>query len=727
MADEIIVKYVADVKNLEAGLNKISGRLDAVEKKAQKSSKGITTSLKGVAGAMGVAFGAQQAIQLGREMVNLAAKAEGVERAFKRIGSPQLLADLRKATRGTVSDLVLMQNAIKASNFKIPLDQMATLLKFAGARARETGESVEYLVNSIIMGIGRKSPMILDNLGISAIELRKRFDGISVASANVADVARIVGDIANEELAKMGVQADTTADKLAQIETTWENIKTKGGEALITLGSGLGRTLGILEEFDPKLAGINKAMGTLTSWRLQDLNDGTKELSDIYLEIELQLKKVNKIKAEEEKLGTSSTDRKRRAEIIEQLAVQEAKLEALRNVFESYKKTLDSADKSEKEQLKNLLYYDTLIENLKEQQKGANITREKVRDLELEINQATEERLKLLGKLTPAEKEAAKALKEALKLDLDDDDINFDVLADQLKATTDDFVGESERATSIASDVWGSHFENLMMDQDEFYAAMRQNTETQEELQKDVLESTLQAWSTFTNLAAQLSDIQYQRQFNSLDNALKKEEITREEYERRKAELAKEQYKKQKQYAIIMAAINTALGITNALATAPNIIAGLALAIGVAVAGAAEIAVIASQPMPQFAMGGWVDSKGHIHGHSHAQGGVTIEAEGDEFITRGKYARTNSRLLEAINSGNAENYINENHVAPIVDNILSGGMGAIGDSARLNAMFSDRNMLRAFDRNRQSERNSAKLIVDGITKGLSKKSKDRYV
>ena len=131
MADEIIVKYVADVKNLEAGLNKISGRLDSVEKKAQKSSKGITTSLKGVAGALGVAFGAQQAIQLGREMVNLAAKAEGVERAFKRIGSPQLLADLRKATRGTVSDLVLMQNAIKASNFKIPLDQMATLLKFA--------------------------------------------------------------------------------------------------------------------------------------------------------------------------------------------------------------------------------------------------------------------------------------------------------------------------------------------------------------------------------------------------------------------------------------------------------------------------------------------------------------------------------------------------------------------------------------------------------------------
>ena len=266
-----------------------------------------------------------------------------------------------------------------------------------------------------------------------------------------------------------------------------------------------------------------------------------------------------------------------------------------------------------------------------------------------------------------------------------------------------------------------------MSEQDEFYASMRQNTEDQEELQQTVLGSTLQAWSTFTNLAANLSDIQYQRQYNSLDNALKKEQITRDEYDRRKAEIAKEQFKRQKEFAIIQAIINTALGITNALATAPNIIVGIVLAAGVAIAGAAEIAVIASQPTPQFAQGGWVDAKGKIHGHSHAQGGVTIEAEGNEFITKGKYARTNSRLLEAINTGNAEKYINENHVAPIIDNILNGGMGAIGDSARLNAMFSDGNMLRAFDRNRQSERNSAKLIVEGITKGLSKKSKDRYV
>lgn len=225
MADEIIVKYVADVKQLQKSLDGITKRLDTVESEGKKSAKstedafkkssqGIVNSLKKVGAAVGIAFGAQQAFQLGKEMVNLAAKAEGVERAFKRIGSPQLLADLRKATRGTVSDLLLMQRAVQASNFKLPLDQLAGLLKFASARARETGESVDYLVNSIVLGIGRKSPLILDNLGISAVELRKRLKGVGVEATSVADISRIVGEIASEELDKMGEQADTTSDKL---------------------------------------------------------------------------------------------------------------------------------------------------------------------------------------------------------------------------------------------------------------------------------------------------------------------------------------------------------------------------------------------------------------------------------------------------------------------------------------------------------------------------------
>jgi hypothetical protein len=182
----------------------------------------------------------QNIIAFGKEAVNLAAKAEGVERAFARVGNEQILDGLRKATRGTVSDLQLMTNAVKASNFQIPLEQLASLFKFAQARARETGESVDYLVDSIILGIGRKSPLILDNLGISAIALREKFGGLSAEAATVGDVARAVGEIAEQELAKIGEQADTTADKLAQLEVEWDNIKMAIGRATVDLAEFFG-------------------------------------------------------------------------------------------------------------------------------------------------------------------------------------------------------------------------------------------------------------------------------------------------------------------------------------------------------------------------------------------------------------------------------------------------------------------------------------------------------
>ena len=55
-------------------------------------------------------------------------------------------------------------------------ENLGSYLAFATKRAEETGQSVDYLVDSIIMGIGRKSPMILDNLGISIVDIRNEME-----------------------------------------------------------------------------------------------------------------------------------------------------------------------------------------------------------------------------------------------------------------------------------------------------------------------------------------------------------------------------------------------------------------------------------------------------------------------------------------------------------------------------------------------------------------------
>ena len=228
----------------------------------------ILNKFKAVGAALLAAFAVDRLVAFGKEAITLAASAEGVERAFAKIGSPELLAGLRSATNGTVTDLILMQNAVKASNFKIPLDQLANLFKFAQQRARATGESVDYLVDSIILGIGRKSIPILDNLGISAVELKEKLGDVSKAEATVGQVAEAVGTIASASFAKMGAQALTTADEIAQMETAWTNFKTSLGGTIISALRPIAQAMQLVSVDAQKVAEVTLATQQMNAIQL---------------------------------------------------------------------------------------------------------------------------------------------------------------------------------------------------------------------------------------------------------------------------------------------------------------------------------------------------------------------------------------------------------------------------------------------------------------------------
>ena len=106
-----------------------------------------------------------EVLNVTKESMQMAAEAEGVESAFARLNNPGLLDGLRQATHGTVSDLDLMKAAVKFDDFKLPVEELGTMLAFAQQKAKDTGQSVDYLVDSIVTGLGRQSTQILDNLG----------------------------------------------------------------------------------------------------------------------------------------------------------------------------------------------------------------------------------------------------------------------------------------------------------------------------------------------------------------------------------------------------------------------------------------------------------------------------------------------------------------------------------------------------------------------------------
>lgn len=203
----------------------------------QKTGSGMPSIFGKIGAAIGAAFATATIIRFGFEAVTLAGKVQGVKAAFDNLNQPGLLDNLRAATRNTVSDFELMKVAMRASNFKIPLTELGTLLEFAQKRAQQTGQEVDYLVNSIIDGIGRKSTLVLDNLGISATELQQEF-------AKTGDFGKATANIIAREMKNMGDVVDTTATKVAQLNAQIENQKVAIGNQLTPIWSGLLKVLG---------------------------------------------------------------------------------------------------------------------------------------------------------------------------------------------------------------------------------------------------------------------------------------------------------------------------------------------------------------------------------------------------------------------------------------------------------------------------------------------------
>ena len=225
---------------LENRLRDVSGRMAELKQNA-KSFKEIASSdqvqgfLLGNMLAKGADFFGQQASKLkefvaesAKAGVEMAAQADGVIKAFNDMDNPNLLDNLRKATKGTVNDVQLMTAAVQAKDFRIPLEDLGKYLQFAQLKAQQTGQSVDYMTNSIVTGLGRKSPMILDNLGISAAE-------ISEKTKETGDFMKAVAKIVDNQLAAAGDTYVSAADKAARKTAEWENAQRRLGEQLLPL------------------------------------------------------------------------------------------------------------------------------------------------------------------------------------------------------------------------------------------------------------------------------------------------------------------------------------------------------------------------------------------------------------------------------------------------------------------------------------------------------------
>jgi len=96
---------------------------------------------------------------------------DGLKASFEKLmqkhKSTTTIEMLRKATRYTVSDAKLLENANLATMLEIPPDELPIIFEATYKLSLAMAISIDYGITSLCKGIARKRMVILDNIGVT--------------------------------------------------------------------------------------------------------------------------------------------------------------------------------------------------------------------------------------------------------------------------------------------------------------------------------------------------------------------------------------------------------------------------------------------------------------------------------------------------------------------------------------------------------------------------------
>jgi|GEM_PF-6939641 len=217
--------------------------------------------------------------EIGATMLSEAPRVEQLRTSFENltasagVSADEVLASMRRAANGMVTDAALMESYNNAMLLvgESMADKFPDLLRIAQASAAATGQDVGFMLDSLVKGIGRGAPMILDNLGltINLAEANKAYAqslGITVEEMTKAQqqeaLLNAVLDAGNVFVERLGDNTGGTAASLAQLRTTFENLKMDLASGLLPALQAILEPLGALaSEYAPQIAEFGKTAG----------------------------------------------------------------------------------------------------------------------------------------------------------------------------------------------------------------------------------------------------------------------------------------------------------------------------------------------------------------------------------------------------------------------------------------------------------------------------------
>lgn len=265
LALEVLLKdknFKSKLKESENAMKKSASKQKGFISTIKKSWIGIGIAVGGAAIAIKKAFDLTKTFQEYKQGMKALARNTGQNADI-------IVAKLAEVSKGTVAnkDLMLAANRAVALNVTKDVGDMAKLLEVSRVKAKAMGIDTTQAFNDIVTGIGRNSPLILDNLGI----ITKGWADEAKAAGKAMDQQFMLNKILKDgavELGKTGASAVTGAERIAQMTASFDNFKLKLGELITPLLMPLIKALTKVIEFFtglPKpIQGVVLGVGILT-------------------------------------------------------------------------------------------------------------------------------------------------------------------------------------------------------------------------------------------------------------------------------------------------------------------------------------------------------------------------------------------------------------------------------------------------------------------------------
>lgn len=263
---------------------------EAAQSQARPAVEGLTGQVKGLAssfedlikmGGAALAFaGGKQLAQQWLGYGEVGAALINVERSFQRIAGASganadaMLADMQRVTQGVMSQTELMRSYNQAVMLLGPeiaarYGEMAMMAQAASAAGMG---NYQFLLDSLVRGVGRLQPLILDNLGVTAdwamvyaqaaAEMGKTAEELSMVERQTAMLNEAQRQI-EETLGAMGEDSERAGLGIARLRAELTNLSdTAQKEA----APSIDRLAASIADLTPVAAAVIGPLSQLHGW-----------------------------------------------------------------------------------------------------------------------------------------------------------------------------------------------------------------------------------------------------------------------------------------------------------------------------------------------------------------------------------------------------------------------------------------------------------------------------